>query len=296
MTASGPAAPRLPPSAAHGAERRSQRLREAIEEDIATGVLLPGARLDENELAARFGVSRTPVREALRVLVGEGLVENRAHRGSVVARVTPQRLVEMFDVMAEIEAMCARLAARRMTPDEVAALASAHDACRAAARSNDSDAYFYANERFHFAIYAGAHNVFLAEQAAALQRKLRPYRRLQLRVRGRVRRSFDEHQGVVDALAAGDAALAADLLRNHVVVQGERFADLVASLSRLEAEPPRASARPRTVVAPARQPPRAPSTPSRAARSRKSDATTSKSSGATRSGGASGPASRGRRT
>ena len=102
-------------------------------------------------------------------------------------------------------------------------------------RSRDADAYFYANERFHYAIYAASHNTFLAEEAAALQRKLRPYRRLQLRVRNRIQRSFEEHQAIVDALREGDAEKAALSVRNHVIVQGERFADLVSSLSRLEA-------------------------------------------------------------
>lgn len=216
--------------------RLSERLREAIEEEIATTKLPPGQRLDELELAARFGVSRTPIREALILLAGEGLVENRPRRGTVVAQVSPQRLVEMFEVMAELEAMCARLAARRMSDEELAAIEAAHEACRGAAGAGDSDAYFYANERFHFAIYAAAHNQFLFEQAGALQRKLRPYRRLQLRVRNRVQRSFDEHQAIVDALRAGDAETAVQCVRSHVVVQGERFADLIASLPQLAAD------------------------------------------------------------
>lgn len=213
--------------------RLSERLRESIEEEIATGRLLPGSRLDEVELATRFGVSRTPIRETLNLLLGEGLIESGPRRGAVVAQVSPQRLVEMFEVMAELEAMCARLAARRMSNAELDALQAAHEACRGAALADDSDAYFYANETFHFAIYAGSHNAFLAEQAAALQRKLRPYRRLQLRVRHRTRRSFEEHQEIMDALREGDADKVARNLRNHVVVQGERFADLVASLSQM---------------------------------------------------------------
>ena len=212
-----------------------ERLRESIEEDIATGKLLPGTRLDEVELATRFGVSRTPIREALRLLLGEGLVETRPHRGAVVAQVTPQRLIEMFEVMAELEAMCARLAARRMSDEELAELESAHEACRGSAAARDADAYFYANERFHYAIYAASHNTFLFEQAASLQRKLRPYRRLQLRVRNRPQRSFEEHQAILDALRAGDAEQAVHTIRSHVVVQGERFGDLVASLGRLGA-------------------------------------------------------------
>src|SRR6201985_3975275 len=92
--------------------RFSERMRESIEEESATGKLLPGTRLDEVARATRFGVSRTPIREALRLLLGEGLVETRPQRGTVVAQVTPQRLIEMFEVMAEVEAMCARPAAR----------------------------------------------------------------------------------------------------------------------------------------------------------------------------------------
>jgi len=215
--------------------RLPERLRESIEEDIATGRLLPGTRLDEVELATRFGVSRTPIREALRLLLGEGLIETRPNRGAVVAQVTPQRLIEMFEVMAELEAMCARLAARRMSDAELAEIEVAHEACRGSAAARDADAYFYANERFHYAIYAASHNTFLFEQAAALQRKLRPYRRLQLRVRNRPQRSFDEHQAILDALRAGDAERAVDAIRSHVVVQGERFGDLVASLGQMSA-------------------------------------------------------------
>ena len=123
----------------------------------------------------------------------------------MVAQATPQRLIEMFEVMAELEGMCARLAARRMSDAELAEIEAAHDACRGSAAARDADAYFYANERFHYAIYAASHNTFLFEQASALQRKLRPYRRLQLRVRNRPQRSFEEHQAIVDALREGDA-------------------------------------------------------------------------------------------
>ena len=222
--------------------RLSERLRESIEEEIATGKLLPGTRLDEVELATRFGVSRTPIREALRLLLGEGLVEMRPQRGAVVAQATPQRLIEMFEVMAELEGMCVRLAARRLTEPEMAEIEALHDACRGSAAARDADAYFYANERFHYALYAASHNTFLFEQASALQRKLRPYRRLQLRVRNRPQRSFEEHQAIVDALREGDADKAVQSIRAHVVVQGERFADLIASLARMTSAAPPADA------------------------------------------------------
>lgn len=217
--------------------RLPDRLREAIEEEITTGKFVPGSRLDEVELAKRFNVSRTPIREALNLLLGEGLIEMRPRRGAVVARVSPQRLIEMFEVMAELEGMCARLAARRMSDDELVAIETAHEACRESAAARDADGYFYNNERFHYAIYAASHNSFLFEQASALQRKLRPYRRLQLRVRNRLQRSFDEHQDIVDALREGDAEKAVQSVRRHVVVQGERFGDLIAGLTQMTSRP-----------------------------------------------------------
>src|SRR4051812_21901976 len=99
-------------------QKRSDQLREAIEEKIAIGEYPPGMRLDEAPLLAQFGVSRTPLREALIQLASLGLVEIRPRRGASVAEVTPHRLIEMFEVMGELEAMCARLAARRMTEAE----------------------------------------------------------------------------------------------------------------------------------------------------------------------------------
>lgn len=212
----------------------SEQLREAIEEQIATGELLPGSAIDEFTLAERHGVSRTPAREALIQLAAEGLIEIRPRRGAVVASIGPARLIEMFEVMAELEAMCGRLAARRMTPAEHAELLAAHQACQAARDACDPDAYFYLNEAFHDHIYAGSHNGFLAEQARALHRRLRPYRRLQLRVRDRLRMSYDEHQAVVDAIIAGDPERTVEVLRQHIMIQGQRFADLVASLHQLK--------------------------------------------------------------
>ncbi|KAA2234870.1 GntR family transcriptional regulator [Salinarimonas soli] len=211
------------------------RLRNAIEDLIATGALAPGERLDETQLAARFHVSRTPVREALHQLAASGFVEIRPRRGAVVATIAPARLVEMFEVMGELEAMAGRLAARRARPRDRAAIGAALEACRKAAERGDPDAYYADNELFHLAIYEASGNAFLAEQASALHRRLRPYRRLQLRVGRRVHASLNEHERIAAAIAAGDPRAAARELRAHIVVQGERFSDLVAGLSSLEA-------------------------------------------------------------
>jgi DNA-binding GntR family transcriptional regulator len=210
----------------------SEQLREAIEERIVVGAYAPGSRLDEVEIAGAFGVSRTPIREALIQLASIGLVESRPRRGSVVADVAPARLQEMFEVMAEMEALCARLAAERAGAAERAALVAAHEACAAAVKAKDPDAYYRLNEQFHHALYAACGNAFLAEHAKQLHRRLRPYRRLQLRVPGRIKASFGEHAAVVAAVLRRDGANAAAEVRAHVAVQGERFAKLVAALRR----------------------------------------------------------------
>lgn len=213
-------------------KNRSASLREEIEELIATGQLQPGHHLDETELAERFGVSRTPIREALIQLASMGIIEMRPRRGAQVATISPQQLVEMFEVMAEFEAMCGRMAARRMSKQEQADLQTAHEACKAARDAEDPDEYFYKNEVFHYLIYRGSHNDFLEKQAMNLHRRLRPYRRLQLRVRDRVANSYNEHDQVVQAILQGEAELTANLLRGHIMIQGQRFADLIASLPR----------------------------------------------------------------
>lgn len=221
------------PSSIARPSNAATHVREDLENAIACGALVPGTRLDETSFAKRFGVSRTPVREALQQLAAAGLVEVRPRRGAVVAMATPQRLYEMFEVMAEIEAMCVRLAARRITPEGLARLQDAQAEC--AARRDDPDAYYDANEQFHQAIYALSGNAFLAEEAHALQKRLRPYRRLQLRVRFRVSTSFSEHEAILAAMTAGEGERAAMAMRDHVRVQGERFSDLIASLESLNA-------------------------------------------------------------
>lgn len=210
--------------------RRSEALREQIEERIAVGAYSPGKHLDEVELAAEFGVSRTPIREALLQLSASGLVDMQPRKGAFVAEVPIQRMWEMFEVMAELEAMCGRLAARHLQPKQRKALQEACVACEAARDSGDTDAYYKHNEVFHHLIYAASTNGFLTEQASTLHRRLRPFRRLQLRVRDRMQTSHDEHSAVLAALLRGDGEAAAKTLREHVQIQGQRFSDLMASL------------------------------------------------------------------
>lgn len=205
-------------------------LRDALEDEIVNGKLKPGDRLDEAALAERFKVSRTPIREAFQYLVGSGLVEAIPKRGTFVAEVGLPQLIEMFEVMAELEGMCARLAARRITDAEAEALQQALTMCEQAAGAGNPDTYYYENELFHNCIYQASHNGFLAQQARQLRARLKPYRRLQLRVRNRIRKSLEEHRQIVAAIMAGDEALAESSIKAHIRIQGERFTDFVASI------------------------------------------------------------------
>ena len=206
-------------------------LRQALEDDIVEGRLRPGTKLDELSLAERFKVSRTPIREALQQLGAVGLVEIRPRRSAIVSAPSIRNVIEMFETMAEIEAVCGRLAARRHSPEDLVAIRRANAACAAAAEAGDQNAYYEENVEFHSAIYRASHNGFLADQAVLLHRRLAPLRRLQLRSRNRMAFSLAEHNLIVEALEAGDGDLVANRLREHIVIQGERFNDVVATLS-----------------------------------------------------------------
>lgn len=207
-----------------------QNIREELENAIVDGEFQPGERLDPEALAIRFGCSRTPIREALQALEGSGLVWVRAKRGTFVTKLGVPELAERFEVMAELEAMCARLAARRASPDELQTIRDAQTACTRAAETGDGDTYYYQNTAFHQAIYAASRNAFLEAETLRMQTMLQPYRRRQVQFRGRMTRSLEEHQRILELIAAGDADAAAAEMRSHVVIQGDRFHDLVASI------------------------------------------------------------------
>jgi len=210
--------------------KRADLIADELESLIFAGALGDGERLDEVQLAERFEVSRTPVREALQRLALSGLVEQFPHRGVFVRQPGPVELMEMFEVMAELEAICARLAASRICDHALGELHMVNGRCNLAVERQDPDAYYTENERFHAIIYRQAGNDFLEQECQRLHRRLQPFRRSQLRVRGRLKQSMGEHERIVEALEAGDGELAADAIRAHVAIQGEKFHRLIATL------------------------------------------------------------------
>lgn len=211
----------------------SIQVTKKIEDDIILGRFMPGTKLDEQELCDRYNVSRTPVREALKLLAADGLVEIRPRRGAIVPTIKPIVLCEMFEVMAELEGMCGRLAARRIKPNEKKELIDLHKRCEKYLFDHDSEGYYEENKNFHFAIYYASHNSFLIDQATSLHKRLHPYRRLQLRVHNRMNQSYSEHEALLNAILEGDEVRAEKLLKEHVAIQGEKFTDLISSLDTL---------------------------------------------------------------
>jgi len=209
---------------------RSDQIAMLLEEQILTGRFAPGERLDEVSLAEEHEVSRTPIREAFQRLSQSGLVEHVPRRGVFVRQTTAVEIMEMFEVMAELEAVCGRLAATRSSDAAVEELRRANAGCLRAFEIRDADGYYEANGTFHHLIYTQSGNRFLEQEASRLHRRLKPYRRMQLHLRGRMRQSMGEHDGIVEAIATGDAETAARLLRDHVAVQGEKFHHLLSQL------------------------------------------------------------------
>ncbi|MFJ6565220.1 GntR family transcriptional regulator [Streptomyces sp. NPDC091412] len=211
----------------------SQRVRDALENAVVDGHYRPGERLDPARLEQEFGCSRTPIREALQALERSGLVQIRPKQGTYVTELSVSELAERFEVMAELEGMAARLSARRIDREALDDLERALQECESHAAAGDADRYYYANARFHGIVYDSCGNEYLRQQAHALKRALQPYRRLQLRVPDRMRRSLAEHREIADAITHGDAETAENAARDHVLVQVKEFSQLVRTWRQL---------------------------------------------------------------
>lgn len=201
-----------------------------LEDEIVSGLLTPGTRLDEVQLSERYGLSRTPLREALAQLAASGLVEIRPRSGAFVTQMSPRGMLECLSYAAEIEAIAASWAAARMTGAERADLVALQRDAACSVENGDSEAYFDLNRKFHEAIYAGAHNSYVQDAAHQLFLRGAPYRRLQLRQRGRIATSHAEHQTITDAILAEDGEAAARAIRAHITIQGDRFMEFLAAL------------------------------------------------------------------
>lgn len=210
------------------------RVRNALEEEINSGLRQPGEPLDENELMERFKVSRTPVRSAILQLSSHGLITILPRSGTYVARMSAQDLLSMLEVLAELEAACAKLATRRFTTADRQKLKSLHDAARLCAEAEDTAGYDKYNAEWHGLIYAGCLNGYLRDQILAIRRRTKVYRRSVFEEPSRIKISYAEHQRITDAIVAGDAESAHRHMLEHIAGSTKDFLELLARLPGLE--------------------------------------------------------------
>lgn len=194
----------------------SESIAMRLEQAIVAGELPAGTRLDEASIAEQFDVSRTPVREALQLVVARSLATRTPYRGTVVTEITQDRISELFEAMGEVEALCGRFAAERMRIEERARLEALHEEMGGLAAKADHLAYETANTEFHQLIYQGAQNSEFQDIAEAMRLKLAPFRRRQLDDTLRIGRSHKEHAQIVEAVLQRNGPAAEKALRRHL--------------------------------------------------------------------------------
>lgn len=198
-----------------------------LRERIFAGGLAPGSFVDEPALCAELAISRTPLREALKVLTAEGLLRHEPRRGCFVSQITEQDLDEIFPVIALLEGRCAFEAANNATDADLAALEQLHDRLQRSAKAKRITEYYETNFAIHEAIILLANNRWLAQVIGDLRKIVKLARLQQLHAPGRLEQSLSEHMAVYAALRAHDAEGAEAAMRTHITRQRVALRDLV---------------------------------------------------------------------
>ncbi len=207
-----------------------EQVAERLRSRIFAHELAPGGWIDEQALAKEYGISRTPLREALKVLASEGLVVLKPRRGCYVTELSEQDIDEVFPVMAMLEGRVAEEAARRITSADFARLAAIHDELERQAAANDADRFFEANQRFHTALQEIAGNRYLAQLIDDARKVIKLTRRDSLRLEGRLKQSLAEHREILEALRQKDAAQAGKHMHDHLLSGRAALARLATSI------------------------------------------------------------------
>lgn len=210
--------------------KSSDRIYSAVESQISQRELLPGDPIDEESLMSQFGVSRTPVREALVRLKAEGLVTAISRGGAIVSKMDVQQLVSVWELLSDLEGLCAGYACERMTPQERAALMEAHRAGDAAADANDDLGWQQANMAFHEVLYAGSRNSYLRQEILRMRIRTNAYRSHSFGAVGDARHAHRDHGEIANAIVAKDAETATRLMRAHLRPEGSILMHLLQTL------------------------------------------------------------------
>lgn len=209
---------------------RAADIRGVLQDEIESGRLPPGAPLDERALAARFEVSRTPVREALQQLAARDLVRIAPRQGVTVSRLSIAKVRAMLEFIAELESVAARLAARRIDDALSRQLDEALARSQEAAVNGGAAEYTLANAVFHEAIYAGSRNAYLAEQIRLARRMIQRYRVRDFQSKQAIAKSLQDHLKIARAIQSGDEAAAAQAMQLHVPAGSTGFSEFLATV------------------------------------------------------------------
>jgi DNA-binding GntR family transcriptional regulator len=215
---------------------QSERLCSMIEDEILTFKLKPGDKLDESRLAEKYGTSRTPVREALRRLSADGLVELRPHKGAIVSRIGIRDLVELYEVLAELEGAAGRLAAKVCAQGDIEAILSAQEECRELASRNDVQGYIQSNDAFHDAIYLASQNRNLIKLTHGVRNRVAPYQWPFFKEGDRLKKSVEDHDVIVKAIKDGLEDESGRLLRAHILQSGGEARRIISLFSKYESQ------------------------------------------------------------
>lgn len=207
-------------------------VRLTLEREISDGVLVPGDALDEDALAVRFGVSRTPVREALLHLSVLGVITIVPRVGIYVSRLSLPELLALIEMLAELEASCAKLATRRISSEQAATLKKVHQDSLVCEQSGDAQGYAHCNAQFHEILYQACRNDPLAREIARIRSRTRVYRQSVFQNQLRIRRSREDHEQLLQAILAGDANTASDLAIAHIAGGAKDLADMISHVPR----------------------------------------------------------------
>ena len=201
---------------ASDSESTSEWIEKILADCIATGQIMPAERLDELGLSVCFGVSRTPVREALNRLHAQGIVVSGKKRGLFVATYSREELAQMFEAMHEIEITCARLVAQRLNLLTRCELENCQKACLQAAERGDTVAYLRANENFHNCIYQATGNIYMSEIASRFRRRTGPFRAKKFQSKEDLVESACSHDSLLRDIFSQDSTTASNGMRNHM--------------------------------------------------------------------------------
>lgn len=210
-----------------------QEVAERLRQRIFSHELPPGTWVDEQALAEHYGISRTPLREALKVLASEGLVTLKPRRGCYVTEISERDLDEVFSVMALLEGECARILVDRATDRQLDHLKAIHAELERAAAARDIEGFFEANQSFHRAIQEFADNHWLMHVIEDLRKVIKLSRHHSLFSEGRLEQSLAEHRAILHALMARDADTAETLMRTHIRSGRDAVARIAAARAKV---------------------------------------------------------------